>query len=133
MWDTKKSDNGNKEHEQKENNQSLSKQVESSYLQEEMKYLKKTLDILLKRQWLKTPKDNKEDSTEILKNQKIKQKLIKNTETNGEIKKKSITRKRVRRSKKLKNTLRNFTIYYQNVRGLRWKLDSLQEMPTNQV
>ena len=31
MWDTKEPDNGNKEHEQKENNQSLSKQVESSY------------------------------------------------------------------------------------------------------
>ena len=98
-----------------------------------MKYPKKTLDILLKRPWLKTPKDNKEDSTEILKNQKIKQKPIKNTETNREIKKKSITRKRVRRSKKLKSALRNFKIYYQNVRGLRWKLDSLQEMPTNQV
>ena len=97
-----------------------------------MKYPKKTLDILLKRQWLKTPKDNKEDSTEILKNQKIKQKPIKNTETNREIKKKSITRKRVRRSKKLKSALRNFKIYYQNVRGLRWKLDSLQET-TNQV
>ena len=97
-----------------------------------MKYPKKTLDILLKRQWLKTPKDNKEDSTEIFKNQKIKQKPIENTETNREIKKKSITRKRVRRSKKLKSALRNFKIYYQNVRGLRWKLDSLQET-TNQV
>ena len=43
-------------------------------------------------------------------------------------KKERITRKRVGRSKRIKNVLKNFKIYYQNVRGLKSKLDSLQEM-----
>ena len=61
---TKKPDNSNKEHEQRKNNKSSTKQVELSYLKEETKDIKRTLDILLKRQWLETPKDNKEDSTD---------------------------------------------------------------------
>ena len=40
---TKKPDNSNKGHEQRKN------KVKLSYLQEEVKYLKRTLDILLKR------------------------------------------------------------------------------------
>ena len=36
--------------------------------------------------------------------------------------------KRVRRSQRIKNALKNFKIYYQNVSGLKPKLDSLQEI-----
>ena len=42
--------------------------------------------------------------------------------------KESITRKRVRRSKRIKNALKNFEICHCNVIGLKSKLDSLQEM-----
>ena len=38
------------------------------------------------------------------------------------------SRKRVRRSKRIKTALKNFKIYYQNVRALKSKLDSLQQM-----
>ena len=67
------------------------------------------------------------------KNQKIKQKQIKKHRNHGRTKHKqhkkdSIPRKRVRRSKRIKNALRNFKIYYQNVGGLKSKLDLLQEM-----
>ena len=48
------------------------------------KYIKRTLDILLKRQWLKTLKDNTENSTDIEENQKIKQKQIKSVENKTE-------------------------------------------------
>ena len=48
--ETKKPRNSNKEHEQRKNNESSTKQVELSYLKEEIKYIKRTLDILLKRQ-----------------------------------------------------------------------------------
>ena len=140
-----KSDNSNKEHEQRKKNKSSTKQVELHCLKEEIKDIKRTLDILLKTQWPQTPKDSKEDSTD-QKNQKIKQKQIKNIENNKEQsinsnkeqekkqekdkgnKKESITRKRVRRSKRIKNALKIFKIYYQNVRGLKSKLDSLQDM-----
>ena len=152
MRETKKPDNSNKEHEQRKNNESSTKQVELSYLKEEIKDIKRTIDMLLKRQWLETPKDNKEDSTD-RKNQKIKQKQIKNIENNREQsinsnkeqekklekddgnKKESTTWKRVRKSKRIKNALKKFKIYYQNVRGLKSKLDSLKkwEMTTNQV
>ena len=37
----------------------------------------------------------------------------------------------MRRSKRIKNALRNFEIYHQNVRELKSKLDSLQEMIDN--
>ena len=73
---TKKPDNSNKEYEQRKNNKSSTKQVELSYLKEETKDMKRTLDILLKRQWLDTSKDNKEDFTD-KKIQKIKQKHVK--------------------------------------------------------
>ena len=36
-------------------------------------------------------------------------------------------KKKIRRPKKIKNTLRKFKIYYQNVRGLKSKVDSLDE------
>ena len=42
--------------------------------------------------------------------------------------KEGITRKRVRRSKRIKNALKNFEICHRNVIGLKSKLDSLQEM-----
>ena len=133
-------DNSNKEHEQRKN-RSSTKQVELSHVKEEIKYIhKKTLDILLEGRWLETTKDNKEGSRKSNRNKS------KNTETNKgqninsnkeqeqnkkkvkEIKKKVLQGKRVRRSKRIKNALKNFKIYYQNVRGLKSKLDSLQEM-----
>ena len=104
--ETEKPDNSNKEHEQRRNNESSTKQVELSHLKEEIKYIKRTLDILLERQWLETPKDNEEGSTETKKIRKSNRSKSKNT----------------------KNALKNFKIYYQNVRGLKSKLDSLQEM-----
>ena len=48
--ETEKPDNSNKEHEQRKNNESSTKQVELSHLKEEIKYIKRTLDILLERQ-----------------------------------------------------------------------------------
>ena len=48
--ETEKPDNSNKEHEQTKNNKSSTKQVEFSHLKEEIKYIKRTLDILLERQ-----------------------------------------------------------------------------------
>ena len=47
--ETEKPDNSNKEDEQRKSNESSTKQVELSYLKEEIKYIKGTLDILLKR------------------------------------------------------------------------------------
>ena len=71
--ETEKPDNSNKEHEQRKNNKSSTKQVELSHLKEEIKYTKRTIE----RQWPETPKDNIEGSIETKKNQKIKQKQIK--------------------------------------------------------
>ena len=48
--ETEKPDNSNKEDEQRKSNESSTKQVELSYLKEEIKYIKRTLDILLERQ-----------------------------------------------------------------------------------
>ena len=62
--ETEKPDNNNKEYEQRKNNESSTKQVELSHLKEEIKYMKRTIDILLERQWLETPKDNEQGSTE---------------------------------------------------------------------
>ena len=59
MRETEKSDNSNKEHEQRKNNESSTKQVELSHLKEEIKYIKRTIDILLEKQWLETPKTKK--------------------------------------------------------------------------
>ena len=86
MRETEKPDNGNKEHEQRKNNESSTKQVELRHSRKEIKYIKRTLDILLERQWLETPKDNKEGSTETKKNQKIKQKQIKKHRNQGRTK-----------------------------------------------
>ena len=47
--ETEKPDNSNKEDEQRKSNESSTKQVELSYLKEEIKYIKRTLDILQKR------------------------------------------------------------------------------------
>ena len=77
MRETEKPDNSNKEHEQRKNNKSSTKQVELSYLKEEVKYIKRTLDILRKRQLLETPKDNKEDSTDIKKIRKSNKNKLK--------------------------------------------------------
>ena len=48
--ETEKPDNSNKEREQRKNNASSTKQVELSHLKEEIKYIKRTLDILLERE-----------------------------------------------------------------------------------
>ena len=48
--ETEKPDNNNKEYEQRKNNESSTKQVELSHLKEEIKYIKRTIDILLERQ-----------------------------------------------------------------------------------
>ena len=47
---TRKPDNSNKGHEQRKNNESSTKQVELSQLKEEIKNIKRTIDILLERQ-----------------------------------------------------------------------------------
>ena len=69
MRETEKPDNSNKEHEQRKNNESSTKQVKLSHLKEETKYIKRTIDILLEWQWLETPKDNEESSTETKKSE----------------------------------------------------------------
>ena len=84
MRETEKPDNSNKEHEQRKNNESSTKQVELRHLRKEIKYIKRTLDILLERQWLETPKDNKEGSTETKKSENQTETNKKNTETNIE-------------------------------------------------
>ena len=38
-----------------------------------------------------------------------------------------ITKKKTRRSKKIKNALTNFKVFYQNIRGLKSKVDSIME------
>ena len=84
-----------------------------------------------KRQWRRLHRNKKDKkNTETKKEKSInsnKEKDQKQEKGKGD-KKESITRKRVRRSKRIKNALKNFKIYYQNVRGLKSKLDSLQEM-----
>ena len=35
--------------------------------------------------------------------------------------------KKIRRSEKIKNALTNFKVFYQNIRGLKSKVDSLME------
>ena len=72
----------------------------------------------------------KSKNTEIKEEQSInsnKEQEQKQEKDKGD-KKESITKKRVRRSKRIKNALKNFKIYYQNIRGLKSKLDSQQEM-----
>ena len=51
----------------------------------------------------------------------------KNQKENKEKKEKQI-KKKTRRSKKIKNALQKFTIVYQNIRGLKSKVDSVQEL-----
>ena len=48
--ETEKPDNSNKEHEQRKNNESSTKQVELRHSRKEIKYIKRTLDILLESQ-----------------------------------------------------------------------------------
>ena len=43
-------------------------------------------------------------------------------------KKENKVKDKTRRSKKIKNALRKFTIVYQNIRGLKSKVDSVQEL-----
>ena len=62
----------------KEKNESLTKQVELSHLKEQIKYIKRTLDILLERQWIvhqktmkKAPQKEKKSEIQTETNQKI--------------------------------------------------------------
>ena len=82
--ETEKPDNINKEHEQRKITESSTKQVELSLLKEGIKYIKRTFDILLERQWLETPKDNEEGSTETKKIRKSNRNRSKNTEVKEE-------------------------------------------------
>ena len=84
MREIEKPDNSNKEDEQRKNNESSTKQVQLSHLKEEIKYIKRTLDILLERQWLQTPKDNEEGSIETKKIRKSNRNKSINTETKEE-------------------------------------------------
>ena len=84
MREIEKPDNSNKEDEQRKNNDSSTKEVELSHLKEEIKYIKRTLDILLERQWLQTPKDNEEGSIETKKIRKSNRNKSINTETKEE-------------------------------------------------
>ena len=54
----------------------------------------------------------------------------KENKTKKKIKKKKEkqVKKKTRRSKKIKNALQKFTIVYQNIRGLKSKVDSVQEL-----
>ena len=91
-----------------------------------------------KRQWRKLHRNkkirksnrNKSKNTETKEEQSInsnKEQEQKQEKSKGD-KKESITRKGLRRSKRIKNSLKHFKIYYQNVRRLKSKSDSLQEM-----
>ena len=51
-----------------------------------------------------------------------KNKINKRIEQSNEI-----TKKKTRRSKKIKNALTNFKVFYQNIRGLKSKVDSIME------
>ena len=82
--ETEKPDNSNKEYEQRKNNESSTKQVELSHLKEEIKYIKRTIDILLERQWLETPKDNEQGSTKTRTIRKSNRNKSINTETKEE-------------------------------------------------
>ena len=73
----------------------------------------------------KRHKKNTRHTTEKTMTRDTKRHKEKKQEKDKGNKKEGITRKRVRRSKRIKNTL---SIYYQNVRGLKSKLDSLPEM-----
>ena len=84
MREIEKPDNSNKEDEQRKNNESSTKQVQLSHLKEEIKYIKRTLDILLERQWLQTPKDNEEGSIETKKIRKSNRNKSINTESKEE-------------------------------------------------
>ena len=69
---TKKPDNSNKEHEQRKNNESSTKQVELTYLKEEIKDIKKNNRHTTEKTITRDTKHNKEDSTDkkkIKKNQ----------------------------------------------------------------
>ena len=63
------------------------------------------------KEWLKNLQNNKEGK--ITQNKERKEKQIK---------------KKTWRSKKINNALQKFTIVYQNIRGLKSKVDSLQEL-----
>ena len=77
--ETQKTDNSNKEHEHEQRkNKSSTKQVELTHLNEEIKYIKRTLNTLLERQWLEATKDNKEGFRKSNRNKS------KNPETNKE-------------------------------------------------
>ena len=71
----------------------------------------------MKRKLLETTKDSKENSAEFEENRKMKQRQRQKK------RKQSISKERVRSPKRLKNALKNFKVCYQNVRGLKSKLD----------
>ena len=74
-------------------------------------------DISQIKEYMKTIKDNKG----WLYN-------FKNDEEGKETKNDKENKKKTRRAKKIKNVLRDFTVVYQNIRGLKSKVDSVQEL-----
>ena len=73
--ETEKPDNSNKEHEQRKNNESSTKQVELSYLKEEIKDIKKNNRHTTEKTMTRDTKHNKEDSTDKKKRKSSKNKL----------------------------------------------------------
>ena len=69
---TKKQDNSNKEHEQRKNNESSTKQVELSYLKEEIKDIKKNNRHTTEKTMTRDTKHNKKDSTDKKKENQAK-------------------------------------------------------------
>ena len=78
-------------------------------------------DVSQIKEYIKTIMDNKEWIKNLKSNEEGK-----NTQ-NKERKEKQI-KKKTRRSKKINNVLRKFTIVYQNIRGLKSKVDLVQEL-----
>ena len=118
---TKENDNSeeskrNKTNKEKQNHQSR-KGVDK--WQEEMDNLK--FDISQIKEYIKAIMDNKEWLKNLQNNEEGK------NAQNKERKEKQI-KKKTQRSKKINNGLRKFTIVYQNIRGLKLKVDSVQEL-----
>ena len=79
-----------------------------------------------KRQ-LPTARNKRNGKKDIGENREnTKNKINQRTEQSNEIK-----MKKTRQSKKVKNSLANFKVFYQNVRGLKSKVDSLMETTSN--
>ena len=93
--------------------------------QEQMDKENKTQEekILIKGNETKCSKNNAPERKKENKEAEVSQ----NSEEKGHKKGKNNKKKKIRRSNKIKNTFRDFKIFYQNVRGLKSKIDSPDE------